>query len=172
MTSDYFGKNSRYFIYGFLILAIVVVAFWLISFQGYIEEPEETASPTELVAPLASGKQSYDIITGTPKSFRITEVSVDPIDVGDREIQTVTVWVRDDEDNPITHENSVEGTVVTDNMSTPFTFLLKEVTDDDEGTIMKWEGAWLCEDTYDYAYMISIEAKSLEDEHSVDLSFR
>lgn len=164
LISPDFWKKPRHFWSGFLVLVgIAVTAFFMVQ-----KEPKVSL----LEVPLASGKQTYEILTGSPKKFKIAEVDLDPLDVKQGEIQTVRVLVKDTENEPIAEENKVEAMVYTDNISTPFSFSLKKVEDANSATITAWEGFWVCEDTYDLRYTITIKAKSATQDHSVDLSFR
>lgn len=133
-----------------------------------ITESEEIP---EVVRPLATGKQAFEIIT-SGRTFKIVEAEVNPLDVKQGEGQRVTVWVEDTENKPITSENKVEGTVFTDNKETPFSFELKEVLDVNGATLTIWEGFWVLGDTYDKIYMVSIVAKSADGEDKIDLTFR
>ena len=153
-----------------LLLIALVIAKW--------PEPEEETPVAELpeapdaTVPLASGKQAYEIRT-TGRTFKITEVELDPIDVQLNEEQLVKVFVEDTEDRPITNQNKVEGTAFTDNKATPFSFELKEVSDTTGGaTLTKWEGSWVLEDTYDRIYVVSIIAKRADEEHKVEITLR
>lgn len=176
MPNNYFSKNSRHLLFSLLILAAIAVAIWFIS-SGVGEKlpekiEEQISTPTEVAGSLTSDKHTYDIITGTARSFKIIEAEVDPLDIKEGESQVVTVWVKDAEDRPITHENKVEGVVFTDNKSTPFSFGLKEVNDSNGATVATWQGSWVLKDTYDKTYMLSITAKAADREHSVDLTFK
>ena len=165
LISPDFWKKPRHLWLGLLVLfGIAVTVFFIVS--------EKPKVPLSEVSPLASGKQTYEIITGSPKSFKIVEADVDPLDVKQGKTQTVQVLVKDTEDNPITYENKVEGIVYTDNISIPFSFSLKKVEDADSATITTWEGFWVLDDTYDLRYTMTIKAKSATEDHSIDLSFR
>ena len=118
------------------------------------------------------GFQSYSIPTDSLKSFKIIQVDIDPFDVKKGEIQTVTVYVEDIENNSITEENKVEAIVYQDNISTSFSFDLKKIGGSDTSTITMWQGSWKCEDTYDFKYTMAIIAKTADNEHVVNLSFR
>lgn len=177
---SYFSKKIPSWL-GILILVGIslIVIFFILKIVPKIPLPEEkieVVKKPEVVQPkvmaLASGKQTFEIITDTRKTFRIIEVEVDPLDVKKGESQRVRVLVEDLEDKPITQKNKVEGVVFTDNKSTPFSFELKEVSDANGATLTTWEGFWVLTDTYDKMYMISIVAKTADREHTIDLTFR
>jgi hypothetical protein len=168
MLLNYFKKKPKYFLYSLIVLVLIIFAVWFVA-----NKESKDQAPTNISLPIAQGTQSYDIITNSARKFKITEIIFDPLDVKEGAVQTVRVFVKDTEDTPITSEDIVEGTAFTDQKSTPFTFLLKEVGGDETGTITTWEGSWLCQDTYNYLYKISITAQNSSGEkHSVDLSFR
>ena len=178
LTSPDFWKRPIPFWLAILILVVITV---IVLFQVYsvakisFPEPIEISKKPKVVPlgiPLASGKQTYEIITDSSQKFKIIEVDIDPLDVKQGETQTVTVQVKDTENKPITQENQVEAIVYTDNISTPFSFSLKKAEDADGATITTWEGSWVCEDTYDIIYTMTIKAKSATDRHSIDLTFR
>jgi hypothetical protein len=151
----------------------------ILSASGILKLTEEPTSPTTEsevihgeVSSLASGKQTFEILTDPLKTFKIIEAEIDPLDVKKGESQQVRVLVKDSENKPITYENKVEGVVYTDNKTTPFSFELKEVSDDNGATITTWQGFWMLEDSYDNIYMINVIAKSADRQHSIDLTFR
>lgn len=163
-----FWKKPKYLLLILLLLAGIAV---IILQTG--KEPKTV--PSEVlpeVVPIASGKQTYEILTDSSQKFKIMEVGLDPLDVKQGKTQTVQVLVKDAEDNPITRENLVEAVVYTDNTATPFTFSLKKVQDLDSATVTTWEGFWVLEDAYDLRYTMAIKAKSAGGEHSIDLTFR
>jgi len=123
-------------------------------------------------APLAQGKQSFDVITADSLTFKIIQVDVDPLDVKRGKIQTITVLVEDVGNNPITEENEVKATVYQDNTSAPVSFLLKEAGGAATSTITTWQGSWTCGDSHNLTYMINIVAERTGGKHSIDLSFR
>ena len=177
-NSTFWKKTVPFWLSLIIILGLAVIVLLIVNSASKISLPEQIefkkepkAQPLK-VPPVASGRQSYDIITDSSKIFKIIEADIDPLDVKSGEIQTVTVQVKDTENNPITKENKVEAIVFTDNTATPFPFSLKKVEDSDGATITTWQGSWVCEDTYNSKYMITIKAKSLTKEHSIDLSFR
>lgn len=176
LISPNFWKKPGPFWLGLIVLVgIAVIVFFMVSEGPKIIPPDEVV-PSEVVPPgvisLASGKQTYDIVTGSSQKFKIIEVDIDPLDVKQGGIQIVTVQVKDAEGNPITQENQVEAIVYTDNIFTSFSFSLKKVEDSDLATVITWEGSWVCEDTYDLRYTMAVEAKSATGDHSIDLSFR
>jgi hypothetical protein len=121
---------------------------------------------------LPQGFQSYSISTDSPKNLQIIQVDIDPLDVGKRKTQTVIVYVEDIKNNPITEENKVEAIVYQDNISTPFSFDLKKIEGPNTSTISIWQGSWKCEDTHNLKYMMTITAKTTDDNDSITLTFR
>ena len=179
LTNPDFWKRPIPFWLAILILVVitVIVLFTVnsvakISFPEPIEISKEPKVVPLEIAPLASGKQTYEILTDSSQKFKIIEVDIDPLDVKQGEAQKVTVQVKDAENKPITQENKVEAIAYTDNISTPFSFSLKKAEDADGATIATWEGSWVCQDTYDIIYTMTIKAKSATQEHSIDLTFR
>ena len=124
------------------------------------------------VFPLSPGKRTYELMTDNPQNFQIIKVEVDPLDVEEGENQQVIIWVEDSQNNPITAENRVEGTVFTDNKATSFNFQLREVFDDNNATIALWQGSWILNDTYNRIYVMNIIAKSVNHKDEIDLTFR
>ena len=153
-------------------LALVVLLIAGLASKLLFQKSTETTNKESTVLPLASGKQTYEIIANGSKKLKIIEVEVDPLDVKQGEIQRVTVRVEDIENNPITQENKVKAVVYTDNKSFPFSLSLKNVTDSDASTVTVWQGLWACQDTYDSKYTITVTAKSATQEHSIDLTFK
>jgi hypothetical protein len=178
MSAHYFSKLINSPLWKkprpFWLALVVVVGLAFIVLIMVSKEPKLVPSEVVLpgVLPLASGKQTYDIVTDNSQGLQIIEVDVDPLDVKQGEVQIVTVQVKDEENNPITQENQVEAIVYTDNTSVPFSFSLKNVADSATATSAVWQGSWVCEDTYNFKYMLFVKAKSATEEHSIDLSFR
>lgn len=157
-----------------IVLALLAVILVIGRKAPQPEEEIPAAEPPEVsdaTPSLATGKQTYEIRT-SGRTFKMTEVELDPMDVQLGEEQLLTVFVEDTEDQPITDQNKVEGTAFTDNKATPFSFELKEVSDANGSTLTKWEGSWALDDTYDTIYVVSITAKSADEEHKVDLTFK
>jgi len=161
-----------------LISLIIVLGFILFIFpsdlkpiQQPIERGEEfTEQHARKVVSLAQGKQTYFIFTDKPKNPQIIKISLDPLDVKTGETQTIIVQIKDTNNQPITNENKVQATIVTDNKSTIVPFLLRRADGPDLVTI--WEGIWECEDNHDYIFQASILAANAIGESFVDLSFR
>ena len=122
-----------------------------------------TNIPEECPAPLTSGKQIYFV--RTQNQPQIMQVDVDPLDVKIEQIQTVTVKIRDINDNPIT---SVAGLAEIDNGSISFSLSLISGTDID-GT---WEGTWTLKNTNCLNFMMTINTTSASGQSTVDLAFR
>ncbi len=169
LTNPDFWKKPRPFWLGLLVLVGIVIIV-LVSLPEQTEISKESKIIPSEGIPLASGKQTYDILTNSSRSFKIIEVDIDPLDVKQGETQIVTVQVKDDEQNPITQENKVEAIVFTDNISTPFSLSLTEASG--QNSITVWEGSWVCQDTYNLRYTMTIKAKNASGEHSIDLTFR
>ena len=179
LTNPDFWKRPIPSWLAFLVLVIIcVIVLFMVNSASKISFPEPIEISKELkvvsleVVPLASGKQTYEILTDSSQKFKIIEVDIDPLDVKQGETQKVTVRVKDAENKPITQENQVEAIAYTDNISTPFSFSLKKAEDADGATIATWEGSWACEDTYDIIYTMTIKAKNATQNHSIDLTFR
>ena len=137
------------------------------------EKPEATTGEImPAILPLASGKQTYEVSTGSTQALQIIQAEVDPLDVKQGETQIVTIKVKDTENSPITQENKVEAIAYTDNISIPFSLSLEKTEDLDGATVTTWQGSWVCQDTYDSRYTMTIKAKSAANDHSIDLSFR
>jgi len=182
LTSLDFWKKPRLFWLSILILfGLAAIVFFIMSSASKVSLPEQIEiskkPPAELpegklgkVTPLASGKQTYSIMAGNSQNPQIIEVDVNPLDVKQGKTQIVTVQVKDAEQKPITQENKVEAIVFTDSISTPFPLSLKEASG--QNSITVWEGSWVCQDTHDLRYMMTVKAKNASGEHSIDLSFR
>lgn len=123
----------------------------------------EEGEPVVCNPPLASGEQTFSVTSrDNPK---ITQVVVNPLDVDKFAEQTVTVEIRDTDENPITE---VTGEALTNEDSFPFTLSLIEGVETD-GT---WQGSWLNEDEYCDNYMLVITAVSDSGQSRIELSFR
>jgi len=163
-----------------VLLAVATAAAFVVklssmeeTFPELVEITKEAPEPVpSKIIPIASGRQAYEIMTNASRMFKISEVVLDPLDVKQREVQTVTALVEDRENEPITQENRVEAVAYTDNTSIPFSFSLKKVEDINGATVTTWEGSWIPDDTYEAKYMITIRAEAAEKEHSIDLIFR
>lgn len=179
LTNSALWKNPKLFWVSLVVtISLAFIVLFAVNLASRISFPEKIemskgpeVSPLQ-VSPYASGKQTYEIVTDRPQSFQIIQVDVDPLDVKQGETQTVTVQVKDAENNPITKENEVKAIVYTDSISTSLSLSLKKAEDSDSATITTWEASWVCQDTYDIIYTMTIKAKSVTKEHSIDLSFR
>jgi len=149
-------------------LAIFLVVELLKSVE--ITEFPEKILPPEETHGLASGKQVYEIITDKSRDPQIIEVGVDPLDVRMGEIQLLTVKVKT-KATSVTEEDSVLGTVITDNKSTDFPFKLKKAEGEEE-LITTWQGEWKREDTIKKNYQVRILAKNANGEDQVTLTFK
>lgn len=175
---DFWKKPKHLWLSLFILVGLVIIVLIVVRLIPKISPPEQIEVgeepgivPSEVV-PLASGKQTYEIITGSSPTLQIIEADIDPLDVKQRETQTVTIQVKDSENNPITKSDKVEAIVYTDNISTPFSFSLKKVEDLEGAIIATWQGSWVREDTYNLKYMMRIKAKNATKEHTINLSFR
>ena len=123
-----------------------------------------------------TGEQTFKVMTDKPKTFRIVQVDVDPIDVKEGETQTITVKVKDDGSSAITKKNSIIANILTDNKSTAtaaFVMRLAEDSEDGSSLFTTWEGFWTRNDTNCYTYMETITATNGKgDVISVDLPFK
>jgi len=113
--------------------------------------------------PIASGERTYT--TSTRSVPRITEITVNPLDVNLGETQIVTVKANDSNESPIT---LVSGSGGTDNDSIPFSLTLID-GDELDGT---WQGSWSPQDTFCNNYTVGITATSASGESNVTLTFR
>ena len=178
MPNDFWKRPIPFWLAILVIVGAAAIVLFMVNSAAkisFLPEPAEIIKEPKVVPPaipLASGKQAYEIITDSSQKFKIIEVELDPLDVKQGETQIVTVQVKDFEDKPVTQENQVEAVVYTDNTSTSFSFSLKKVEDANGVTITLWEGFWVCQDTYDIIYTMTIKAKSATQEHSIDLTFR
>jgi|GEM_PF-2862238 len=99
---------------------------------------------------VALGKQIYFV--STQNQPQIMQIDVDPLDVEVGELQTITVKVRDTNNNPI----SLSGEVNMDNGANPLSFSLTADTDLN-GT---WTAFWISTSTRCDTYSIGIIAQS------------
>lgn len=176
MPNNFWKKLIPFWLAILIIAVVAAIVFLMVSSRAKIPfpEPVEIIKAPKVVSPeipLASGKQTYEILTDASRRFKIIEVELDPLDAKQGEGQMVTIQVKDIDNEPITQENKVTGLVYTDNTSTPFSFSLKKVEDVDGATVTTWEGLWVCQDTYGVIYTMTIKAKSAAQEHSIDLTF-
>jgi len=167
--------SLKYILLVLLLLSVFVLYFVnsasSIYFPMQVRMFNKSKTNFSTVNDLAQGFQSYKGLTNSSKSFKIIQVDIDPFDVKNGKIQTVTVYVEDTKNDSITEENKVEIIVHQDNISTPFSLEFKEVKGS-TSTVTKWQGFWECKDTHDSKYVMTITAKSANDSHSVDLTFR
>ena len=118
------------------------------------------SSRTLACGSLASGLQTYFVRTSTMP--QIMQVDVNPLDVQSGASQTVSVKIRDTNNNPIT---AVSGTVNIDTTSANFTLTLSAGTDVN-GT---WQGSWTRSGTICTTYNMRIQATSASGQSTVDL---
>lgn len=135
--------------------------------QLFQKKPTPTPSPTpqkRSPAPIVKGKLSYSISRGSKsKGPNPSKLVIDPTDPQMNEKQTMTVKITSAK--PV---KSVITTLNTDTKQTPHPLTLKEGTNTD-GT---WEGSWTINDTHDFTYNVTIEAKDDTDTAKVDVMVR
>jgi len=161
-----------------ILLLIAVVGLILITNIG--GKPKEQAplaeKPKECLELRGTGKQTYNVKTDKPTGFEIVQVDVDPIDVKEGEMQTITVKVKDDGNSTITEKSGVTAIIQTDNKNiaaAAFVMRLAEDSEDGSSLLTTWEGSWIKDDTTCYAYMETIIATNDKgDETFIDLSFK
>lgn len=119
---------------------------------------------------LAPGKASYTLRTGTPRNPQIIRAEFDPLDVKIGEFQSITIQVKDTDNEPITSKNTVQVILYTDNGSTAIPLALKKAEGSD--LITTWEGVWECGDTHNFVYSAKIIAVSAAGESSAHITFR
>jgi len=122
-----------------------------------------TTSPEVCSDSVPSGKQVYFV--RTQNQPQIMQIDINPLDVEFGKTQTVTVKIRDTNNNPITQ---VTGKALLDNGTQSFSLILIDGTDLN-GT---WEGSWVLQDTYCTTYMLIITATSATGTSKVELAFK
>lgn len=148
-------------------LVLILSVIYLVSPKA----PKEAGEPVQRgVLPIASGKQTYTVLTDKPSDFQITQVDLDPLNVQMNQTQTITVYVKDKENHPITKRTGVAGVIHTDNGKTKVEFALKQA--DGPPSLTKWQGTWTLQDTINKQYMATISAFADFGKSSTDLSFR
>lgn len=180
MNTKYFSAKNI----GISVIAIAVGVVLLFSiFGGREQEPEQLAELQEPIIchPVAGGSQGYNAMHGDrPMIIKITRVVLDPQDVERGETQTVTVYVEDTSNSPITSNTSVKGVIEKGKESIKVSFALKRADGPDLATV--WKGSWvnksadINEDIDGYAscesYVVKITAKTETGEDSTVLSIR
>lgn len=122
----------------------------------------EPFKPTPL--PLAHGRQTYTISGGKEGAPRITEATIDPLDVSLGGSQTFSVEARDEDG--IT---SIAAILVTDEGEQENILRLTGGSN----KLGTWQGNWRVTTSFDYTYRVRIEARdALDNESSVTLTFR
>jgi len=175
-TKIFSKKNIILFSLFFLAICLVIFLFLFFSSPKEPVEIENQESAitenqrTGEVLPIVSGERTYAVHTGDPTNPQIMQVKVDTLDLKIGETQTITVQVKDTDNEPITSKNKVNVTYYTDNGSTTIPLLLKRV--DGPPILTTWQGIWECGDTHDYIFEASVFAASEFGESFVDLSFR
>jgi hypothetical protein len=130
--------------------------------QEEVPNVAEPFKPTPL--PLAHGRQTYTISGSEEGSPRITEATIDPLDVSIGGSQTFSVEARDQDG--IT---SLKAVLVTDEGEQENLLRLT----DGSNKLGTWQGNWRVTTSFDYTYRVRIEAKdALDNESSVTLTFR
>ena len=115
-------------------------------------------------APLAHGKQIYNISGGTKGGPQMTLAVIDPLDPEPSQKQILTLKA-----NNLKPIVEIKATVVTDNERVENK--LKRIEGNESDGV--WQGSWRITDEYDYNYQIILIAKNNEDtESKVTLTFR
>ncbi len=112
---------------------------------------------------VASGAQTYFV--RTQNQPQIMQIDINPLNVQPANSQSVTVKIRDTNNNEIT---TVSGTVQLDHGSQSFSLELIS------GTTLNgtWQGTWSLQDGYCTNYMLTIMAVSASGSSKVDLAFK
>lgn len=161
-----------------IALSLVVLAFFFPSiipsfFKNLIETPPPSKEQKENVAepfkpspiPLAPGRQVYSISGGKTGAPRMTQATIDPLDVEEGQLQTFEVKAFDEE-SEIT---KITATVVTDNSQETYSLKLSDGTAQ-EGT---WNGSWRIADTFLYNYQLVLTVTNQNgNESTVTMTFR
>lgn len=163
------------FIVVFLIVALVIAArFSLFPLPKFLEKlfkpfsqpPRENISEPfkPSPAPLAHGKQIYNISGGTKGKPQMTLAVIDPLDPKPSQKQILTLKA-----NNLKPIVEIKATVVTDNERVENK--LKRIEGNESDGV--WQGSWRITDEYDYNYQIILTAKNNENiESTVTLTFR
>lgn len=168
------------------MFAVTVVIAGLLALLFIIPDQPQKDLETCAIPLKEIGKKTYEIPIDAKTGFQITEISVDPIDVGPGETQTITVWVRDVGNNTITRISGVSARIATDHESRTRHLQLTGAHDEvsspkkygpEEALITSWEGLWIRDDTDTdtncVIYTETITATNNEgDEASFELRFR
>ena len=163
-------------------LVIAVGAILLFSiFGGREREQLAEFQEPKICERVAGGEQGYNIMHGDgPMTTKIIRIVLDPQDVGRGETQTLTVYVEDTSNSPITSNTSVKGVIEKGKESIRVSFALKKADGPDLVTV--WKGSWvnksagLNEEIDGYVnceeYMAKITAKTETGDDLVELSVR
>lgn len=177
--------NSKYFSVKNIVISILVVAVGAILlfsiFGGREQEQLAELKEPKICERVAGGSQGYNIMHGDrPMTTKITRIVLDPQDVGRGETQTLTVYVEDTSNSPITSNTSVKGVIEKGEESIKVSFALKKADGPDLATV--WQGSWvnksagLNDEIDGYVsceqYMAKITAKTKTGEDLVELSVR
>jgi len=122
-------------------------------------------TPTRLPKPIPSGKRKFQVsVSSNHKGPKMGEGTIDPYDPKTGSIQKLTIDVGDTV--PV---EKVTATMKTDNQSTP-TVELKLISGSNKsGT---WGGEWTINDSYNYTYILTINALSANGSTTVDFTLR
>jgi len=128
--------------------------------------PEPLRSPAITIIPfspqpLLQGKETYNIFSAEKPTF--TEAVIDPLDPGFGKRQTVAVKIRDE--SQIT---SVSAVLKTDRETA--TYPMERIKGTAQDGI--WRGSWVVRDTYNFRYILTLEAESKTSRSHIDLTFR
>ncbi len=132
-------------------ILVVLVVLFIILFATRVPEPTS-------VSPLPTGEQIYDIIGSEQQKFRISRITIDPLDVAIGQTQTVTVVVEDLDKSDVAKENRVTATALTDNDSVVFSLKIAEITDKERALVVVWQGFWELQDTRELNYQLAVQA--------------
>lgn len=174
-------KGDKTLFYAVIIFAIVsfFVSFAFFSFENinfrknisFFQSKSQskiipTSTPTPLPAPrpIDHGQQIYNVSTGQgSKGPSMTQIIFEPMDPKIGENQKLSVKAQNA--TPII---SIILTLKTDHKSSTYPLQLKEGAT----TGGTWEASWKVEDTYDYAYVFSIEAADAKEKSKLEYPWR
>jgi preprotein translocase subunit YajC len=158
-------------IISFLVIFLLIAC--LVYFFFVLNQEEQTGRQPEQTVLDKGREEIYDILTDAEKNPRITQVKINPLDVKMGENQVITVYIRDDDNNPITRENLLNIEVFADNGSYFVPAKIRKIDGENEGyTLIIWEGFWECQDSLNNRYEIDIISKNEDDSHHITLTIK
>lgn len=167
-------KITLLIVLNILIFSLVGFLTWqTVAIYKILKEPITVVQTGEKILSQKKpvGAVTYKIITDNPQDPQITEVKVDPFDVGIGEDQTVTVKVKSS-GSDITKDYSVKGTAITDNKSADFSLELIEAEKENGSLVTAWQGSWKREDSVDKNFQIKILAQTDKGQNKVTITLK